>query len=113
MFEGRAVVRDSKGNVRVLVEDGGTGDSAGVYRYFFDSTGKPQVATFSWNNVTGSSTEGIAILDSSGDLLHCEAVPGGYGNFLCENPDFLDQFRAKDPIVAMDKCDTPYSPPQK
>jgi len=81
--EGRALVRDGSGKVRAYAESVGTGDSAGVWKLYYDDASRLRVAAFGWANVMGQEAEGVVLFDASGAFEHCSSPPGAEPPWPC------------------------------
>jgi hypothetical protein len=81
--EGRAVVRDSSGKIRAYAQDSGTGDSASVWKLYYDSALRLRVAVFSWANYMGQSSDGIVQFDENGHVQSCTSHPGAEPPWPC------------------------------
>lgn len=83
IVEGRAVVRDVRGNVRAYAESPGIDDSAGVWKLYYDEKLHLRVATFEWRSVAGHTADGVMLFEISGRLVRCTVVPQDAAPFYC------------------------------
>jgi hypothetical protein len=130
--EGRTLVRDGHDRVRAFSEAMGTGDSASIWKYYYDDRSVLRAAVFSWNNYVGQKADGVMVFGESGQFVGCSSLPGDSGLLFCgpENeaepldPDVaavtsapapklaqsVAWVMARDPIAEIEKCETLYRP---
>jgi len=138
--EGRAIVRDGTGKIRAFAEQSGTGDSAAVWKLYYDGASQLRVAVFRWANYMGHSAAGIMRFDSGGQFEACTSVSDRSPPWPCDHEDSVetevdsdvaaalrpevhtqppDSASAKwpiawatalDPMKEFSKCETPYRP---
>jgi hypothetical protein len=129
--EGRTLVRDSHNHVRAFSEAIGTGDSAAIWKYYYDDRSVLRAAVFSWRNYMGQKADGVMVFGPSRQLVRCSSLPGDAGAIFCgpenegdepSDPDFTAAISApapkvsesvawvmtRDPITEFQKCQTPY-----
>jgi hypothetical protein len=135
VVEGRALLRDQDGRVRAYAEASGTGDSAGVWKLYYDEVSRLRVVTFTWRNYMGQTADVVAQLDEVGRLETCSAPAGG-GDWVCGmeedrvtglDRDVIEAVRPRqrkpaadqgpiswaldfDPVTLFADCQTPYHP---
>jgi hypothetical protein len=131
--EGRTLVRDGYNKVRAFSEAIGTGDSAAIWKYYYDDRSVLRAAVFSWRNYMGQKADGVMVFGESGQFVRCSSLPGDAGAIFCESkneatepldPDVAAVTTApapkisesvawvmtRDPIAQFQKCETPYRP---
>jgi hypothetical protein len=96
--EGRALVRDRSGKVYAYSETSGTGDSAAIWKFYYDAAARLRVAVFRWANYMGQSAEGIITFDEAGRLERCSSPPQAAPPWPCEVEGTIDH--GVDPAVA-------------
>lgn len=97
--EGRAIVLDAAGSIRGYAESPGTGDSAGIWKLYYDQAAHLRLAVFGWHSVAGQSVEGVMLFDASGRLESCVTQPDDASSTYCDTKGTaLDD--AIDPAVA-------------
>jgi hypothetical protein len=90
IVEGRALVRDHTGKVFAYSEQTGTGDSAGIWKLYYDGAARLRIAVFAWSNYMGQSAEGIIAFDEAGRLERCSSPPQAEPPWACETEQGLD-----------------------
>jgi hypothetical protein len=109
IFEGRALVRDHAGRIRALVEDPGTGDSAGVSAMYYDEKGQLRALVASWNNYMGASSGAVVTISADGHSEGCSSTPDAYDSRFCGD-DYIKESQQRDPFTEFSKCNVPYNP---
>jgi hypothetical protein len=84
IVEGRALVRDRSGKVLAYSEQTGTGDSAGIWKLYYDGAARLRIAVFAWSNYMGQSAEGIITFEEAGRLARCSSPPKAEPPWQCE-----------------------------
>jgi hypothetical protein len=108
----RQVVLDSRGRVRALSQSAGTGDSAGEWKLYYDTSGRVRLLLVAWRSVHESTADVAMSIAADGQLEYCSHPPDDSGEMFCDNSPFVDQLIQLDPKEQFARCETPYKPAQ-
>jgi hypothetical protein len=70
----QALVTDGHGSVRAFVQMGGSDDSYGEIRHFFDTTGALRLLLYLRNDVAGGRFQDLVAFDPEGHVVACRHI---------------------------------------